>query len=188
MAYMVVLTVLLFFALLWAVTGIRTTRPYRRGVAERLGCYKATVNPGLRVIFSIIESLRPMDMREQVVDVPPQEVITSDNVVVSVDAFVYYEPTDPPAAHLQAHPGAAPDPRRRHRQLGRAGRLGRDAAHRPAAARSDPLGAQPQGAPPCDAAVVGRQPTASNPASGYERRGCVDLSVAAPDSFERVAT
>ena len=34
-------------------------------------------------------------MREQVVDVPPQEVITSDNVVVSVDAVVFYEPTDP---------------------------------------------------------------------------------------------
>ena len=39
--------------------------------------------------------MRPVDMREQVVDVPPQEVITSDNVVVSVDAVIYYEPTDP---------------------------------------------------------------------------------------------
>ncbi|HET6663258.1 MAG TPA: SPFH domain-containing protein, partial [Acidimicrobiales bacterium] len=39
--------------------------------------------------------VRLVDMREQVVDVPPQEVITKDNVVVSVDAVVYYEPTDP---------------------------------------------------------------------------------------------
>ncbi len=39
--------------------------------------------------------MRLVDMREQVVDVPPQEVITSDNVVVSVDAVIYYEPTDP---------------------------------------------------------------------------------------------
>jgi regulator of protease activity HflC (stomatin/prohibitin superfamily) len=42
-----------------------------------------------------IQTLRPVDMREQVVDVPPQEVITSDNVVVSVDAVIYYEPTEP---------------------------------------------------------------------------------------------
>ncbi len=41
------------------------------------------------------DKIRLVDMREQVVDVPPQEVITSDNVVVSVDAVVYYEPTDP---------------------------------------------------------------------------------------------
>ena len=41
------------------------------------------------------QTLRLVDMREQVVDVPPQEVITKDNVVVSVDAVVYYEPTDP---------------------------------------------------------------------------------------------
>src|SRR3546814_2010299 len=39
--------------------------------------------------------MRVVDMREQVVDVPPQEVITSDNVTVSVDAVIYYEPTDP---------------------------------------------------------------------------------------------
>ena len=42
-----------------------------------------------------IETMQLVDMREQVVDVPPQEVITSDNVVVSVDAVVYYEATDP---------------------------------------------------------------------------------------------
>src|SRR5690606_10107717 len=40
-------------------------------------------------------TMQLIDMREQVVDVPPQEVITSDNVVVSVDAVIYYEPTDP---------------------------------------------------------------------------------------------
>jgi len=42
-----------------------------------------------------IETMQLIDMREQVVDVPPQEVITADNVVVSVDAVVYYEATDP---------------------------------------------------------------------------------------------
>src|SRR5919201_5049515 len=79
----------------FAASGVKIIRPYQRGVVERLGRYKATVNPGLRIIFPIIETVRTVDMREQVVDVPPQEVITSDNVVVSVDAVVYYEPTDP---------------------------------------------------------------------------------------------
>jgi regulator of protease activity HflC (stomatin/prohibitin superfamily) len=95
LAYIVVLIVLIVFVLVWAATGIRIIRPYQRGVIERLGKYKLTVNPGLRVIYPIIDSVRTVDMREQVVDVPPQEVITADNVVVSVDAVVYYEPTDP---------------------------------------------------------------------------------------------
>ena len=62
---------------------------------ERLGKYKATKDPGLQIILPFIDSMRLIDMREQVVDVPPQEVITADNVVVSVDAVVYYEATDP---------------------------------------------------------------------------------------------
>ena len=79
----------------YIVSGVRIIRPYQRGVVERLGRYRATVDPGMRLIVPFIESVRTVDMREQVVDVPPQEVITSDNVVVSVDAVVYYEPTDP---------------------------------------------------------------------------------------------
>jgi regulator of protease activity HflC (stomatin/prohibitin superfamily) len=70
-------------------------RPYQRGLVERLGKYKSTEEPGLRLILPFVESMQLIDMREQVVDVPPQEVITSDNVVVSVDAVVYYEATDP---------------------------------------------------------------------------------------------
>jgi regulator of protease activity HflC (stomatin/prohibitin superfamily) len=62
---------------------------------EQLGKYKETVDPGLRVIIPFFQNVRLVDMREQVVDVPPQEVITKDNVVVPVDAVVYYEPTDP---------------------------------------------------------------------------------------------
>jgi regulator of protease activity HflC (stomatin/prohibitin superfamily) len=95
LGYIVVLFVVIVFLLVWAATGIRIIRPYQRGVVERLGRFKATVNPGLRIIFPIVETVRTVDMREQVVDVPPQEVITADNVVVSVDAVIYYEPTDP---------------------------------------------------------------------------------------------
>jgi regulator of protease activity HflC (stomatin/prohibitin superfamily) len=91
-----IVAIILFIPLaIYIVSGVRIIRPYQRGVVERLGKYKTTVDPGLRLIIPFIESVRTVDMREQVVDVPPQEVITSDNVVVSVDAVVYYEPTDP---------------------------------------------------------------------------------------------
>ena len=74
---------------------MKIVRPFQRGLVERLGRYKATKDPGFNLIMPFIETMQLVDMREQVVDVPPQEVITSDNVVVSVDAVVYYEATDP---------------------------------------------------------------------------------------------
>jgi regulator of protease activity HflC (stomatin/prohibitin superfamily) len=94
-AVVIVAAVVLFFFFVWAVLGIRIVRPYQRGVVEQLGRFKETVDPGLRVILPVYQAVRLVDMREQVIDVPPQEVITKDNVVVSVDAVVYYEPTDP---------------------------------------------------------------------------------------------
>jgi regulator of protease activity HflC (stomatin/prohibitin superfamily) len=81
--------------LVFVASSVKIVQPYQRGVVERLGRYHVTVDPGLRLIVPFVDKLRYVDMREQVVDVPPQEVITSDNVVVSVDAVVYYEPTDP---------------------------------------------------------------------------------------------
>jgi len=89
---LVVVAILLFIIIAKIV---RIVRPYQRGLVERLGKFHATVDPGLRLIFPFIDRILLIDMREQVVDVPPQEVITSDNVVVSVDAVIYYEATDP---------------------------------------------------------------------------------------------
>jgi regulator of protease activity HflC (stomatin/prohibitin superfamily) len=77
-----------------AIKSIRIVRPYQRGVVERLGKYRATMDPGLRIILPFVDRLILVDMREQVVEVPPQEVITSDNVVVTVYAVVYNEATD----------------------------------------------------------------------------------------------
>ncbi|MBW3537141.1 MAG: SPFH/Band 7/PHB domain protein [Actinobacteria bacterium] len=86
-----------FAVILFAVvaSGVKIIRPFERGLVERLGRYHATVEPGLRVIYPYVDKMVRVDMRERVVDVPPQEVITSDNVVVSVDAVVFYEATDP---------------------------------------------------------------------------------------------
>jgi regulator of protease activity HflC (stomatin/prohibitin superfamily) len=90
--FLFIIAIFLFF---YVTAGVRIVRPYQRGIVEQLGKYKQTVDPGLRLIIPFFQTMRLVDMREQVVDVPPQEVITADNVVVSVDAVIYYEPTDP---------------------------------------------------------------------------------------------
>ena len=95
MAFIIVLAALAFVLFVVVVSGVKIIRPYERGLVERLGRYRDTVEPGLRVIVPFVERMERVDMRERVVDVPPQEVITSDNVVVSVDAVIYYEATDP---------------------------------------------------------------------------------------------
>ena len=74
---------------------LKIVRPWEKGVVEFLGKYKRTAESGLQIILPGIENMEKVDMREQVVDVPPQEVITKDNVVVTVDAVIYYEVTDP---------------------------------------------------------------------------------------------
>ena len=94
MAQIAILAVLFVFLITYLASSVRIVRPSQRGVVERLGRFKGTAEPGLRFIIPFVDKLRLVDMREQVVDVPPQEVITSDNVVVSVDAVVYYEPVD----------------------------------------------------------------------------------------------
>ncbi len=75
--------------------GTKIVRPYQKALVERLGKYQRTADSGLTVIIPFMENIAKVDMREQVVDVPPQDVITKDNVVVQVDAVVYYEVTDP---------------------------------------------------------------------------------------------
>ncbi|HKZ21285.1 MAG TPA: SPFH domain-containing protein [Acidimicrobiia bacterium] len=93
---LVVLFVVVAAALiLIAATGFRVVRPFEKGLVEFLGRYEKTVDSGLRWVMPFVKRLTKVDMREQVVDVPPQEVITKDNVVVTVDAVIYYEATDP---------------------------------------------------------------------------------------------
>jgi regulator of protease activity HflC (stomatin/prohibitin superfamily) len=91
----IIIGIIALVGLIILASAVKIVRPYQRGLVERLGKYKTTEEPGLRLIIPFIETMQLIDMREQVVDVPPQEVITADNVVVSVDAVVYYEATDP---------------------------------------------------------------------------------------------
>jgi len=89
--------VLAFIVLLviYVALAIKIVQQHEQGLIERFGRYRKTVGPGFHMIVPFIEKMQKVDMREQVVDVPPQEVITKDNVVVTVDAVVYYQATDP---------------------------------------------------------------------------------------------
>ncbi|MDP9799953.1 regulator of protease activity HflC (stomatin/prohibitin superfamily) [Arcanobacterium wilhelmae] len=65
-------------------------------IVERLGKFHTVLTPGLHFLVPFIDSVRQrIDMREQVVSFPPQSVITSDNIVVSIDTVIYYQVTQP---------------------------------------------------------------------------------------------
>ncbi|GAA1653814.1 SPFH domain-containing protein [Saccharothrix algeriensis] len=68
----------------------------RNDVVERLGKYNRTLTPGLNILVPFIDAVRTkVDLREQVVSFPPQPVITSDNLVVSIDTVLYFKVIDP---------------------------------------------------------------------------------------------
>jgi len=73
---------------------VKKVNQYEKGLVERFNAYKETVDPGLRFITPFIERVYRVNMREQVIDVPPQEIITEDNVVVTIDAVIYYQVVD----------------------------------------------------------------------------------------------
>lgn len=94
-AVTVFLVIVVIVVFITAAKGVKIVRPWEKGLVERLGKYQYTAGSGVKVIIPYIDRMTKVDMREQVVDVPPQSVITKDNVVVDVDAVVYYEVTDP---------------------------------------------------------------------------------------------
>lgn len=81
------------------VRGIRIVPQASAGIVERLGRYHRTLNAGLNLIVPFIDRVRPLiDLRERVVSFPPQPVITSDNLVVSIDTVIYFQVTDAKSA------------------------------------------------------------------------------------------
>jgi regulator of protease activity HflC (stomatin/prohibitin superfamily) len=91
----VVLFVVLIFCLVILFRSARIVRQYEKGLVMRLGKFHALAPSGLTLIMPIIDDLIRVDMREQVITVPPQKLITKDNVTVEVDAVVYYKVVDP---------------------------------------------------------------------------------------------
>ncbi len=83
------------FAFIIVTMSIRIVRPFERGLVERLGKFQRVLDPGLNLIVPFFDTMVKVDMREVVLDVPPQFVITKDNVNVEVDAVIYAQVTDP---------------------------------------------------------------------------------------------
>jgi regulator of protease activity HflC (stomatin/prohibitin superfamily) len=95
MVSLIVLAVLLVFAVFLAAKTVRVIPQARAAVVERWGSYNRTLQPGLNIVFPIVDRVRPLiDMREQVVTFPPQPVITEDNVSVGIDTVLYFTITN----------------------------------------------------------------------------------------------
>jgi len=80
---------------------IRILREYERGVIFTLGRFQSVKGPGLIIVVPIIQQMVRVDLRTRVFDVPPQDVISRDNVSVKVNAVVYYRVIDPEKSIIQ---------------------------------------------------------------------------------------
>jgi regulator of protease activity HflC (stomatin/prohibitin superfamily) len=80
---------------------VRILREYERGVVFQLGRFWRVKGPGLVIIIPFIQQMVRMDLRTRVLDVPPQDVISRDNVSVKVNAVVYFRVLDPEKAVIQ---------------------------------------------------------------------------------------
>jgi len=96
------LAILALVILITLAKSIIIIRQAEKGIVERFGRYKETLDPGLRFLVPFMDALRArIDMRETVLDIEPQAVITKDNVGITVDAVVYYFVTDAKAVRYE---------------------------------------------------------------------------------------
>ena len=91
----ILLVAVVLAGLLVLVRSARIVNQYEKGIVMRLGKFHGLVPSGLAIIMPLTDSIIRVDMREQVISVPPQKLITKDNVTVEVDAVVYYKVVDP---------------------------------------------------------------------------------------------
>ncbi len=80
--------------LFYIFSGFRTVRPTQRGIVERFGKYMRTKESGLTWIIPLFEKMYKVNITEQMVDIPPQMVITQDKLNAEVDAVIYYRVND----------------------------------------------------------------------------------------------
>ncbi len=83
------------------VAGIKVLNEYQRGVVLTFGHYTGTKGPGLIYVIPVVQQMMRVDLRTVVMDVPPQDVISRDNVSVKVNAVLYFRVVDPSKAVLQ---------------------------------------------------------------------------------------
>jgi len=82
---------LIVIVVIFILSGLKVVNQYERGVVLTLGKYTGLREPGLQIIVPIFQRMIRVDVRTNTIDIPKQEVITSDNVTVNVDAVVYFK-------------------------------------------------------------------------------------------------
>ena len=101
------LLVVAVIVLIWLFNSLNVLREYERGVIFRLGKLLGAKAPGLIFLIPIVDRMVKMDLRVVTIDVPRQEVMTRDNVPVSVDAVLYFRVIDPQAGAPTPFAGVA---------------------------------------------------------------------------------
>ncbi|NUU19851.1 SPFH/Band 7/PHB domain protein [Cellulomonas humilata] len=98
-ALYIVLGLVLLFVVIALVRAVKIVPQAVAIIVERLGRYSRTLDAGLHLLIPFVDRVRAgVDLREQVVSFPPQPVITSDNLVVSIDTVIYFQVTEPKSA------------------------------------------------------------------------------------------
>jgi regulator of protease activity HflC (stomatin/prohibitin superfamily) len=101
-AALVILAAVVFLVLLFLISAIKVAREYERGIVFRLGrLLPAPKGPGLFVLIPVVDRMVKVDLRTITLNIPPQEVITKDNVPVRVNAVAYFRIVEPNAAIVQ---------------------------------------------------------------------------------------
>src|SRR4026209_1205264 len=101
-AALIIVLVLLFLVVLFLISAIKVAREYERGIIFRLGrLLPEPKGPGLFLLIPVVDKMVRVDLRTVTLNIPPQEVITKDNVPVRVNAVAYFRIIDPEKAIVQ---------------------------------------------------------------------------------------
>jgi len=98
---MIPIVAILIAVVAFLYSAVRVLREYERGVVFTLGRYTGTKGPGLILLVPVVQQMVRIDLRVVVDEVPPQDVISRDNVSVKVNAVIYFRVVDPERAIIQ---------------------------------------------------------------------------------------
>lgn len=94
-------TILIIFFLMVILSAVKIMREYERAVVFRLGRFTAVKGPGIFILWPGIDKMVKVPLRVVTLDVPPQDVVTKDNISVKVNAVTYFRVSDPQKAILE---------------------------------------------------------------------------------------
>ena len=97
----IVLGIVFFFVAIWLLTGFKTATEYNRLIIFRFGRYKRTIGPGIVYVLPLIEKSMVVDIRIKTLDIAKQDIISKDNIPVTVDTSVFYKVVNPQYAVIK---------------------------------------------------------------------------------------